>query len=116
MSTLLYETKDLEAFEAPLLKIFIRERWKGARNFFYFNAILLIISLILLFLHSVFYRDWLVLIPLVIIQIWMLLVEVIEMMDKKCDYFGEFWNWFDLSRIILTFIYCALVAVGTVSQ
>lgn len=116
MSILLYETKDLEVFEAPLMQIFIRERWKGARNYFYCNAILFMISLILLFWHSAFYRDWLILVPLAIIQIWMLLVEVLEMMDKKCGYFMEFWNWFDLSRILLTFVYCAIVAIGSVNQ
>ena len=114
MSTLLYETKELEAFEAPLIQIFIRERWKGARCYFYFNALLFMISLGLLFWHSAFYRDWLILVPLGVIQIWMLLVEVLEMMDKKCGYFADFWHFFDLSRILLTFVYCALVATGSV--
>lgn len=42
---------------------------------------------------------------LVIIQVWMLFVEIVEMLHKRASYFREFWNWFDLSRIVLTFIY-----------
>ncbi len=78
MATMLFETTDLEAFEAPLLRLWIKRRWDDARGFFLLNGALLLISLGLLFLHTAYIYNPEVLIPLLLIQAWMLVVETIE--------------------------------------
>ena len=73
----------------------------------------MITSLVLLFIHSGFARDGLiaetVLLVLLVIQLWMLCVEIIEIVHRRLNYFKEFWNWFDLFRIFLTFLYVGLM-------
>ena len=112
MATLLYGTRELAVFETNVLKIFIQERWEQARVYYVVNAGLLLISLGILFVHSSWIREGFeavaLLVVLALIQVWMLFVEVVEMLHKRGSYFGEFWNWFDLSRIFLTFIYLGI--------
>ena len=37
--------------------------------------------------------------------IYFIAFEMMQMLIKKMDYFGDFWNVFDLSRTILLFVY-----------
>ena len=87
-------------------------KWRIARYYFIGEAFLTLISLILLFIHSARYRGAGVLVPLVVIQLWTLLVETVEIHYERLVYWLSFSNYIDLLRIGVTFVYFFLVAGG----
>ncbi len=87
MSELLYDTNELEVFSTPVMGMWVRGRWREARCFYACDGFLLLVSLLLLLLHTGWIQDARILLPLVIIQIWMLAVEMTDIIEKKGGYF-----------------------------
>lgn len=69
----------------------------------------MIIGMFFLFLHAAFYRNAFILIPLLLIQSWNFVTEIIDLHRRKCAYFNDFWNWFDLLRMIFSLLHFGLV-------
>ena len=101
----LMETRDLSIFETKLIQVFILLRWKAAFWFFVLDYSLILLGILDLFLHVAFFRNPLVLIPLLLTQVWNLVIESIEVRNKKCGYFSDAWNYFDISRLVFGFTY-----------
>lgn len=59
----------------------------------------------IIFVHAVFYRSPYIIIPLLVLQIFNGMIECSELTKKKCRYFHNFWNIFDVLRIVLAFVY-----------
>ena len=108
-------TQDLSIFESKLIQIYIRKRWEDTYWFFLIDSIVLMTGGINLFFHVAFFRDPLTLIPLLFIQCWTLTIESIELKNKKCGYFMDFWNYFDILRFIFCFAYFIMVVSSTAS-
>ena len=105
----LSRTEDLALFETKLIQIFIAKRWLASRWFFILESVLLLVGLVFLFLHASFFRNAYILVPLLLIQLWSFMTEIIDFSRRKCGYFTDFWNWFDLSRMIFSLVHFVLV-------
>ena len=73
-------------------------------------------GLFILFLYVSFFRDPLLLPPLLLILCWSIVLEFIEMKNKKCAYFADFWNYFDIFRFVFAFTYFGVALGGTASH
>ena len=112
----LMETRDLSIFETKLIQVFILLRWKAAFWFFVLDYSLILLGILDLFLHVAFFRNPLVLIPLLLTQVWNLVIESIEVRNKKCGYFSDAWNYFDISRLVFGFTYFGVAMSGYITS
>ena len=69
-----------------------------------------------LFLYVAFCRIPYVLILLLVIQLWNASIEAIEIRNKKCAYFSDFWNYFDILRFVFAFTYFGIDIAGIYSS
>ncbi len=66
---------------------------------------MLLLSLLSLYWFSAVSRDIEILIPLVLLQLWTVTVEVIEIRYERSRYLLDFCNWFDFLRFVFTILY-----------
>ena len=109
----LSNTKDLSIFETKLIKLYLQKRWEESVWFFALDYLFFLIGLFILFLHSAFWRTPFSIIPLLLIQLWNLTIELIEMKNKGCRaYFSDFWNYIDILRFAFAFSYFGAAVAG----
>ena len=105
-------TQDLSIFETKLIQVYLQKRWLESLWFFVLDSILLLTGLLILFLYAAFFRSLFILPPLLVTQLWSLAIESIEIKNKKCAYFHDFWNYFDILRFVFAFTYFGVVVSG----
>ena len=69
-----------------------------------------------LFLHVAFFRDPFILIPLLVVNLWNMWIETVEMRNLKCVYFLDLWNYADILRFLLGFVYFGVALSPYTSQ
>lgn len=80
-------------------------RRSDSQIFYIIEGFLLLASFGFLFAYTAFYRNIYLLIPVLVIRVWGFVIEVIEIKETKALYCHDFWNWFDLLRLITTLFY-----------
>ena len=65
-----------------------------------------------MFAHSAFERSPFLMIPVIILQIYAIVNESMELRAKKCSYFKDGWNFIDIARILFTFSYFITLDAG----
>ena len=94
-------SKNKEIYKTTLIKTFIRCRWNALSKFIVLYTILLwlnIVFLVLLLENFALYF----LIPFIVLNSFLILWEVAEIVQTKWSYFNNFWNIIDSFRIIFT--------------
>ena len=110
----LAKTEDLDIFESRLIQLYVELKWKSAEVYFIIDSLVLVLSLVFLFIHSLRYRGPGILVPLIALQLWTLALEIIELLREKASYFRP-GNILDLGRIALTVLYFIMVAGDSLS-
>lgn len=99
-------------FETKLVQIFIANHWRSSRWLFVVEAVLLLAGLLSLALYASLLRSLFTLVPLLGLQMWTLVVEVVELRRRRCGYCRDFWNLFDWLRALLTLFFLPVMYFG----
>ncbi|OMJ80827.1 hypothetical protein SteCoe_18829 [Stentor coeruleus] len=100
----LLDCSNTEIFKTKFIQYILNDKWNKVRKIMFFNGLLFILYLISLSIY-VIYRDPLFLLIALIWSILMFLYELVQMYIDICGYFTEFWNYIDLSRAGLFYVY-----------
>ncbi|CAG9319878.1 unnamed protein product [Blepharisma stoltei] len=100
---------DPSVFEAPIIHTYIITKWQQIQSLMLGHATLYLIFLMILIYYTLIAADkstetW-SLILLGLINTVFLLIEGIEMSMGFQHFINDMWNWSDLARIFLVFIY-----------
>ncbi|OMJ94849.1 hypothetical protein SteCoe_1872 [Stentor coeruleus] len=104
--------KNEKIFETPLVRMILEEKWKKARFVMYGQALLYMAFVITLAYYSTLELNSssFIIIPAGINGA-LLLYEIYQMFAGGLDYFKDVWNYIDLIRSILFFIFAIFVWV-----
>ena len=112
----LSNTDDLSIFETKLIQIYLKKRNKETKAFLKLEGLLIIVGCILLVLHASYFRDYYILIPLLMLQTWNFMIEWVELYRKGTNYFRDGWNYCDILRFTFSYLYFFLLAMNAASQ
>lgn len=108
------KSTEKEIFKTTLVQSLIKSRWRALSPIIYFHTILLWTNLILLLMlfsapHSETPNIFVV-IPFTLINFILILWEGIQMIQTdKSEYFSDWWNYVDIMRTLLSFIWIVLM-------
>ena len=107
------KSTEKEIFKTTLVQSLIKSRWRALSSIIYFHTILLWTNLILLLIlfsapnsetPNIF-----VVIPFTLINFLLILWEVVQMIQTdKSEYFSDWWNYVDIMRTLLSFMWIVL--------
>lgn len=104
-------------FETRFVRLILQEKWKRAKYVMYLQAALYVSHIITLAVFSTLYLEskGFIAIPFGL-NICLLLYEIYQMFAGGLDYFKDMWNYVDMIRSSLFFIYTILVWVDYFSN
>ncbi|OMJ84807.1 hypothetical protein SteCoe_13994 [Stentor coeruleus] len=103
----LLNCSNTEIFKTQFIQTILYEKWKNVRIIMYLNSLLFVFYLISLSLFIIT-RDPLYLIIALVWNILTFIYEVIQMGINFIKYWKDFWNYIDMSRAGLFYVYFCL--------
>lgn len=102
--------KNEKIFETPLMQLILQEKWKKARFVMYGQSLLYAAHMGTLAYYSTLElnNSEFIIIPAVINGA-LLMYEIYQMFAGGLDYFKDFWNYIDLFRSFLFFVFAILI-------
>ena len=96
-----------EIYKTTLIKTFIRCRWNALSKFIVFYTLLLWLNIVFLVLLL---EDFALhfLIPFIVLNSFLILWEVAQIIQTKWSYLSDYWNFIDSFRIIFTIVWVLL--------
>ncbi|OMJ82030.1 hypothetical protein SteCoe_17417 [Stentor coeruleus] len=93
-----------EIFKTKFIQYILNDKWSKVRRVMLLNGLLFILYLICLSFFIIM-REPLLLIIALVMNILMFTYELIQININASGYFTEFWNYIDLSRAALFYVY-----------
>jgi WD40 repeat protein len=104
-----------EVFDTPIIAAILDYRWRQVRSIIWAFVMIRIGQVTFLLLHTIYTRTNRTILSLLIcFNTFDATFEVLQLMDSVPRYFKNFWNYIDLIRIILMYVYIISVFAGDI--
>lgn len=102
-----------EVFDTPIIAAILDYRWCQVRSIIWAFVIIRIAQVTFLLLHTIYSRrNTTILSLLICFNTFDAAFEVLQVLDSVPRYFKNFWNYIDMFRIILMYVYIFSVFIG----
>ncbi|CAG9312019.1 unnamed protein product [Blepharisma stoltei] len=114
----LYEHPNPEILRTKFVKAILDSKWRDVRYVLFCYGLIYISFLILYFIHTLdrHHNPESMLLPIFVINAVMLLFEFLQMYLSGRDYWGDIWNFFDMTRCSFVILYAVLVWVIGINE
>ena len=102
-----------EVFRTEFVNSILKFKWKQIMWMMWAQALVYLLLILLLFVHTVGFRDNSFILGLImLLNTTFLMYEVLQSIAGVSMYFKDLWNTLDISRILLLYIYPVCVIAG----
>ena len=107
LNTILDCTND-EIFRTQFIQHVIRKKWLDLIYWIYFFTLLLWVNLVLLVVMISQDPAWYTIVPVLVVNSFLMIWELVQLESIGLTYFWEIWNWVDIARVVTTFAWAVL--------
>lgn len=111
----LADCENSEVFKTDLIKSILKYKWNGVRKIFMLQTSVYLLQLIFFTLYTFYYmkdRNIPLLSTLAIFNSLFLAYEIAQMSAGVLSHLQDAWNWLDIIRIVLVYIFCVTELSG----